>query len=139
MFDKCSCTVAIGGDIRSVVPKTMVTPAEIMLLQSIHGDDAVTNIRVNGELDATMDQERNRLGEFYGDSKVVGLFNQFGDLPNTLEAARVPAELLDPTFKPEKKKPVKKKTTRKRARDENGHFIADNPETEINEAYVEEE
>ena len=139
MFDKCSCTVAIGGDIRSVVPKTLVTPAEIMLLQSIHGDDAVTNIRVNGELDATMDQERNRLGEFYGDSKVVGLFNQFGDLPNTLEAARVPAELLDPTFKPEKKKPVKKKTTRKRARDENGHFIADNPETEINEAYVEEE
>tara|TARA_B100001093_G_scaffold187056_1_gene179676 strand:+ start:382 stop:801 length:420 start_codon:yes stop_codon:yes gene_type:complete len=139
MFDKCSCTVAIGGDIRSVVPKTMVTPAEIMLLQSIHGDDAVTNIRVNGELDATMDQERNRLGEFYGDSKVVGLFNQFGDLPNTLEAARVPAELLDPTFKPEKKKPVKKKTTRKRARDENGHFIADNPETEINEAYVEEQ
>ncbi len=139
MFEKCSCTVAIGGDIRSVVPKTMVTPAEIMLLQSIHGDDAVTNIRVNGELDATMDQERNRLGEFYGDSKVVGLFNQFGDLPNTLEAARVPAELLDPTFKPEKKKPVKKKTTRKRARDENGHFIADNPETEINEAYVEEQ
>jgi hypothetical protein len=138
MFEKCSCTVAIGGDIRSVVPKTMVTPAEIMLLQSIHGDDAVTNIRVNGELDATMDQERNRLGEFYGDGKVVGLFNQFGDLPNTLEAARVPAELLDPTFKPEKKKPVKKKTTRKRARDENGHFIADNPETEINEAYVEE-
>jgi len=138
MFEKCSCTVAIGGDIRSVVPKTMVTPAEIMLLQSIHGDDAVTNIRVNGELDATMDQERNRLGEFYGDGKVVGLFNQFGDLPNTLEAARVPAELLDPTFKPEKKKPAKK-TTRKRARDENGHFIADNPETEINEAYVEEQ
>ena len=34
MFDKCSCTVAIGGDIRSVVAKSMVTPAEIMLLQS---------------------------------------------------------------------------------------------------------
>jgi hypothetical protein len=108
MFDKCSCTVAIGGDIRSVVPKTMVTPAEIMLLQSIHGGDAVTNIRVNGELDATNDQERNRLGEFYGDEKVVNLFNQFGDLPNTLEAARVPAELLDPTFKQEKKETSKK-------------------------------
>ncbi len=138
MFDKCSCTVAIGGDIRSVVPKTMVTPAEIMLLQSIHGGDAVTNIRVNGELDATMDQERNRLGEFYGDDKVVGLFNQYGDLPNTLEAARVPAELLDPTFTPEKKKPAKKKTTRKRARDAKGHYIADDPTTEENEAYVEE-
>ena len=138
MFDKCSCTVAIGGDIRSVVPKTMVTPAEIMLLQSIHGGDAVTNIRVNGELDATMDQERNRLGEFYGDDKVVGLFNQYGDLPNTLEAARVPAELLDPTYTPEKKTPAKKKTTRKRASDAKGHYIADNPDTPENEAYVEE-
>jgi len=85
-----------------------------------------------------MDQERNRLGEFYGDDKVVGLFNQYGDLPNTLEAARVPAELLDPTFTPEKKTPVKKKTTRKRARDAKGHYIADDPDTPENEAYAEE-
>lgn len=138
MFDKCSCTVAIGGDIRSVVPKTLVTPAEIMLLQSIHGDDAVTNIRVDGSFDVTSDAERDRLGSFYGDQKVVNLFNQYGDLPNTLEAARIPDVLLDPTFTPEKKKPAKKKTTRKRARDENGHFVADNPETPENEAYVKE-
>jgi len=138
MFDKCSCTVAIGGDIRSVVPKTLVTPAEIMLLQSIHGDDAVTNIRVDGSFDVTSDVERDRLGSFYGDQKVVNLFNQYGDLPNTLEAARIPDVLLDPTYTPEQKKPVKKKTTRKRARDENGHFVADDPQTPENEAYVKE-
>tara|TARA_B100001287_G_scaffold107686_1_gene90695 strand:- start:9289 stop:9705 length:417 start_codon:yes stop_codon:yes gene_type:complete len=138
MFEKCSCTVAIGGDIRSVVPKTMVTPAEIKLLQSIHGDDAVTNIRVDGMFVVTAEEERDRLGNFYGDQKVINLFNQYGDLPDTLEAARIPSELLDPTFTPEPKKPVKKKTTRKRARDAKGHYIADDPTTEINEAYVEE-
>ena len=39
-----------------------------------------------------------------------------------------------------KKKPAPKKTEEKlemvRARDENGHFIADDPETEVNEAWV---
>jgi len=138
MFEKCSCTVAIGGDIRSVVPKTMVTPAEIKLLQSIHGDDAVTNIRVDGMFVVTAEEERDRLGNFYGDQKVINLFNQYGDLPDTLEAARIPSELLDPTFTPEPKKPVKKKTTRKRARDAKGHYIADDPDTPENEAYVKE-
>ena len=138
MFQLCKCTVAIGGDIRSVVPKTQVTPAEIMLLQSIHGADAVTNIRVVGELDATMDQERNRLGSFYKDEKVVSMFNQFGDLPATLEAARIPDELLDPSWKPEPLKPVKRRATKKRARTEKGHFVKDDPATPANEAYVEE-
>ena len=50
MFEKCSCTVAIGGDIRSVVAKSMVTPAEIMLLQSIHGGDAVTILELLANL-----------------------------------------------------------------------------------------
>ena len=136
MFQLCSCTVAIGGDIRSVVARPRVTPAEIMLLQSIHGGDAVTNIRVNGELDATMDGERDRLGRFYGDAKVVEQFNQFGDLPTTIEAARIPAELLDPSWKPEPAKA--KKPARKRARTAKGHFVADNPDTPENEAYVEE-
>lgn len=137
MFELCSCNVAIGGDIRSVVEKPSVTPAEIMLLQSIHGPDAVTNIRKIGEHDATMDSERDRLGRFYGDQKVVDQFNQFGDLPTTLEAARVGEELLDPTWTPEPKKPAKK-APRKRARTAKGHFVKDDPTTPENEAYVEE-
>ena len=137
MFELCSCSVAIGGDIRSVVEKPSVTPAEIMLLQSIHGPDAVTNIRIIGEHDGTMDSERDRLGRFYGDQKVVDQFNQFGDLPTTLEAARVGEELLDPTWKPEPKKPAKK-APRKRARTAKGHFVKDDPTTPENEAYVEE-
>ena len=138
MFQKCSCTVAIGGDIRSVVPRPSVTPAEIMLLQTIHGSDAVTNIRVIGEEDTTMDAERDRLGRFYGDAKVIAQFNQFGDLPTTLEAARIGEELMDPAWKPESPKPAKKTTTRKRARTAKGHFVKDDPTTPENEAFVEE-
>ena len=138
MFQECSCSVALNGDIRSVVPRKSVTPAEIMLLQSIHGPDAVTNIKVIGEMDGTMDSELDRLGRFYGDQKVVNQFNQFGDLPTTLDAARIGEELLDPTWKPEPKKPAKKTTTRKRARTAKGHFVKDDPTTPENEAYVEE-
>lgn len=138
MFQLCSCHVAIGGDIRSVVPRKAVTPAEIMLLQGIHGSDAVTNIRVIGEQEGSMDSERDRLGRFYGDAKVVAQFNQFGDLPTTLEAARIGQELLDPAWKPEPKAPVKKAAPRKRARTEKGHFVKDDPSTPENEAYVEE-
>jgi len=137
MFELCSCSVAIGGDIRSVVKRPSVTPAEIMLLQSIHGADAVTNIRIIGEQDNTSDVERDRLGRFYGDDKVVNLFNQFGELPNTLEAARIGEELLDPAWTPKPKKPAKK-APRKRARTAKGHFVKDDPTTPENEAYIEE-
>ena len=44
-----------------------------------------------------------------------------------------------PKTKPKKKKAEPKKETElvmERARDENGHFIADDPTTEVNEAWV---
>jgi len=139
MVELCSCTVAIAGDIRRNQPKPRVTPAEIVLLQAIHGASAVTNIRVHGELDTTSDQERDRLGRFYGDDKVVKQFNQFGDLPTTIDDIRIPDEMLDPSWNREAAKPAKKKApTRKRARTAKGHFVKDNPETPENEAYVEE-
>ena len=37
---------------------------------------------------------------------------------------------------PKKKAEVKEELTMERARDENGHFIADDPDTEVNEAWV---
>lgn len=113
MFEFCSCTVAIGGDVRAVVPKPTVSVAEIMLLQQIHGGDAVTNIKITGTHDTTSEEERDRLGRLYSDEKVVNLFNQFGDLPKTLAEARVPDEMLDPVWRSENaKKPAAKKTTR---------------------------
>ena len=37
---------------------------------------------------------------------------------------------------PKKKAAVKEELVMERARDENGHFIADDPDTEVNEAWV---
>ena len=51
-------------------------------------------------------------------------------------------EFINNNSKPIKKAPTKKKVevveelVMERARDENGHFIADNPDTEVNEAWV---
>jgi len=140
MFEFCKCTVAIGGDIRAVVPKPIVSIPEIMLLQQIHGVGAVTNIKVIETQDTTSEAERDRLGRFYGDEKVVNLFNQFGDLPKTLAEARIPDESLDPVWRSEREKAKaapKKPAAKKRARTAKGAFVADNPETPENEAYVE--
>lgn len=138
MIEFCSCTVAIGGDVRAIVPKPMVSVPEILMLQAIHGADAVTNIKVIDTQDVSNEEERDRLGRLYGDDKVVGIFNQFGDLPESLAAARIADEMLEPVWRSEQaKKPAKKAAPKKRARTSGGKFVADDPETPENEAYVE--
>lgn len=141
MIEFCSCTVAIGGDVRAIVPKPMVSVPEILMLQAIHGADAVTNIKVIETQDVTSEQERDRLGNLYGDGKVVEIFNQFGDLPQTLQAARIADEMLEPVWRSERdKKPAAKKkaaTRKTRARTSGGKFVADDPTTPENEAFVE--
>lgn len=139
-MDLLSCSVAINGDIRAVITKPHVTIPEIVLLQAMHGSDAVTNIKIIGELETTAEQERDRLGSFYKDAKVMEVFGQYGDLPQTLAESRIEDTLLDPVWLSErKKKPApKKKATKKRARNKSGHYIADDPNTPENEAFVEE-
>ena len=112
-----SCSVAIGGDIRAVVPKPKVSVAEILLLQHVHGANAVTNIKIVGEMDGDSTSERDRLGSFYGDERVVQIFNQFGELPTTLSEARIDNNLLDPVWRNEraKEEAAKKRTSRKKA------------------------
>jgi len=143
MFDLINCNVAIGGDSRAVVNKPYCSVAEVLLLQSIHGQDAVTNIRVYDELKTDDTVERDRLGNFYGDDKVIALFNQFGELPRVLADTRIPDEILDPVWLSERSKPkakAKPKTsTRKRARTDKGHFVKDDPDTLENEAFIESE
>lgn len=139
-MDLLSCSVAINGDIRAVITKPQVTIPEIVLLQAMHGADAVTNIKVIGEVETTSEQERDRLGNFYKDAKVMEVFGQYGDLPKTLAESRIEDTLLDPVWLSEKKKKPapKKKATKKRARNKSGHYIADDPNTPENEAFVEE-
>lgn len=136
MFDLCSCTVAIAGDVRAVVSKPTVTIPEIIMLQHIHGGDAINNIRVKGDWNITNEAERDRLGEFYGDAKVIEIFQQFGELPKTLGDSRIAETLLDPSWNREPPK-KKKAAPKKRARTSKGHFVPDDPQTSDNEAFVE--
>ena len=90
----CTCLVSIGGDPRHVVPKHSTTPAEIVLLQRLHGNDAVTEIAVTQKDKRSHEDERDRLGARYGDDKIIDTFGQYGDLPSTLKEARVDNALL---------------------------------------------
>jgi len=93
----CNCLVSIGGDPRHVVPKHSTTPAEIVLLQRLHGNDAVTEIVVTQKDKRSHEDERDRLGARYGDDKIMETFGQYGDLPTTLKEARVDNSLMSAT------------------------------------------
>jgi len=108
-FEQCSVVCAIGGDIRSVVPKTLVSVAEILVLQHLHGANAVTLIQKTGDMDTTSDAIRDGLGNIYGDDLIVSLFQQFGDLPKTLADARIGDELMDPVWLSDRAKKQTKK------------------------------
>ena len=41
----CNLTLRLGGSLLHTVPKTDVTPGEILILRAIHGDDACVDIR----------------------------------------------------------------------------------------------
>lgn len=136
MIEYGSVDIAIGGDSRAVIHKSTVSIPEIVILQSLHGDDAITNIRIDGTWDTPDDVERDRLGILYKDSKVIEVFQKYGDLPKTLKDARIGEALLDPVFVKElSEAPAPKKTIRKRARKADGSFKADDPTTPQNEAW----
>lgn len=75
------CVVNVGGSIRTEVHKHNVTAAEIAVLRSLHGDDAVTQIAEKGANDKRSHAgEIGRLQELYG-PRVVG--HLFGTAINT--------------------------------------------------------
>lgn len=136
----CNCLVAIAGDPRATVVKNGVTVAEIVVLQHIHGDSAVTNIKVLDTIEKSNDEERYHLGKLYKDEKIVEIFGQYGELPKTLQDARIADTLLDAVWVNDSKKEAPKKTTKKtktRARNSKGHYVPDDPSTPENEAFVE--
>lgn len=66
-MQKCTATVRLGGDLENCVVKEGVTPGEILVLQAIHGNDAVVDI-IPTEFDETVRQEAefDRLAQAYG-------------------------------------------------------------------------
>lgn len=68
----CFCEVRIAGSPLHVVPKgglkwpDVVTPAEVLILRQIHGEDAVINIRPSKEIKVSHAKEFERLAVRYG-------------------------------------------------------------------------
>lgn len=60
------CNVRIGGSVLHVVPKQDVTPAEIIVLQQIHGTDAVQDVRPKRMDKRSHTEEFDRLRRTYG-------------------------------------------------------------------------
>ena len=137
IMERINANVAIDGNIGNVINKEYLSIPEIVMLRNIHGETSVFNIIVDGSYDHDDKVERDRLGNLYGDQKVVDVFGAYGALPQTFEDARIDDGYFDKMYLQEKttKAKPKSKATPKRARDNKGHFIADDPSTEVNEAY----
>lgn len=73
-----SCYIALAGDTQQILvrgPYDTVSWPEVGVLQTIHGEDAVTNIKVEGEdLDATRTSEKLRLVGIYGAQVVENVY-----------------------------------------------------------------
>jgi len=133
-MEKINANVAIDGNIGNVINKGFLSIPEIVMLRHIHGETAVFNIIVDGSYDHDDKVERDRLGNLYGDQKVTDVFGAYGALPKSFEDARIDEGYFDKMYLQERdKKPTKSKP--KRARDNKGHFIGDDPKTEKDEAY----
>lgn len=111
-MQRCSAVVRHAGNLAMTIHKENLTPAEIVLLRMIHGDDAVVQITVTAEEGANRRgdnspvRELKRLRDLYG-AKLVGQawpgINPM--LPVTLEQAGIrladDAETDDPDFRDE--------------------------------------
>lgn len=73
-MQNCDCLVNVGGEVRTEVPKTGVTPAEIAVLRHIHGNDAVTNIQKRKMGKRAHKDELQRLKDAYGKEAVDTIF-----------------------------------------------------------------
>lgn len=68
-FEVADCLVAIAGDRGNTVPKRRVTAGEIAVLQVIHGNDAVLEVKPLGKIVRSQRTERERLKALYGGAR----------------------------------------------------------------------
>jgi hypothetical protein len=76
-FQLLRCSVALAGDQEQVVVRHRGNPIvfpELIMLQYLHGEDAITDIHVVGEWDAPQTEVRTRLRTIYGDKAFGEVF-----------------------------------------------------------------
>jgi hypothetical protein len=92
--------VAITGDRNNMVWKIGLTPAEILLLQQLHGADAVLQIEPSGQVDRLAQAEVTRLKELYPlhHERIQNIWRDFPGpaFPMNLEGIGINSALLKP-------------------------------------------
>jgi len=105
LFQLLRCSVALAGDPEQVVVRHRGNPIvfpELLMLQHIHGEDAISDIWVVGEWDASQQEVRDRLRTIYGDKYFQEVFpGAAARLPmadGTLEPCTLPIHVPGPTL-----------------------------------------
>ncbi len=68
-FETASLLVALGGDSDNTVPRDNATAAEVAVLQTIHGLEAITDVVVSGSVPHGARAEMVRLREVFKNTK----------------------------------------------------------------------
>lgn len=92
--------VALTGDRNNMVPKHGITPAEILLLQQLHGADSVLQIEPVGDVERTPLAEIERLKMLYPQKQLIQ------DIWRDWPADRFPVRLDQLTLNPALLKPI---------------------------------
>lgn len=91
-----NCTVAIDGEAGMTVAKTNVSVPELLVLQALHGDDAVRNVEVIGDIKVSAPEERERLSLLYVSPPgiVKETLGAQGSLPESLDETNFPEDFI---------------------------------------------
>lgn len=96
----CDLTVRLNDSTGHTVRKQDVTPAEIVVLQAIHGESAVIEIEPKKEVNRPMSDEWDRLQSIYGRNPEGLMDAGNGDLleklfPGAMSSKRLPVTMKD--------------------------------------------
>lgn len=94
-----NCKVRLNGNVLHEVPRLEVSAAEVILLQHIHGNDAVVGLKHINDDQRTNSFERNRLAEIYGEKRVKEVFG-LSSLPLPAELSGFDGEDEEPEAEP---------------------------------------
>jgi hypothetical protein len=88
-MQRCTCTVQLAGDMRNTVVKHGVSPAEVVILRAIHGEEAVTAFLPDGNDRGRAVDEKGRLSRIYKDNYKLVFPGAVAALPETFAAIGV--------------------------------------------------
>lgn len=67
-METADCEVRLLGDLNNSVPKQNVTPAEALIIRTIHGPDSIIKLKITGSDKRPHKEEHARLELIYGQS-----------------------------------------------------------------------